>query len=59
MYRCVACDTPAQAKCECANDSYEQALNKKPDPWGFKEEEEKLDIQSGVRVKPEQMKEYA
>lgn len=60
MYRCAACDAPAQMGCLSQCPSYEKALNKEPDLWGFKEDDEKLDIQSGVKVKViDQQKEYA
>jgi hypothetical protein len=52
MYRCYACDTPAQGACDCSEEK------PKADEWGFVEEEYKLDIQSGIRVKIEPEKDY-
>jgi hypothetical protein len=51
MYRCAECDTPAQFRCVCATvTDFDKAMEKMPDPWGFKEDPVKLDIQAGVRV---------
>lgn len=45
MYRCIGCDAPAQANCDCSKEKPQQN-----DPWGWKEEERKLDINSGRYV---------
>lgn len=51
MYRCNACDTPAQhghaGKCPL----FRIKERHPDDPWGFKEEPVKLDIQAGVKVR--------
>lgn len=58
MYRCVACDNPAQMghaeNCPAMNDFIPNV-----DPWGWQEEPEKLDIQAGVRIKMEEETAYA
>lgn len=60
MYRCMVCEAPAQSPCTCADEvarDYEKAIGALSDPWGWKEESEKLDIQSGTRVKIDEVKE--
>lgn len=54
MYRCYYCDAPAQSNCGCAeqlpSDNEQKDYNSNSDPWGWKEEEHKINIGTGDAV---------
>lgn len=54
MYRCYGCDAPAQSRCGDFCQALQKEAMKSDDPYGWKEEPIKLDIEAGVRVRQQE-----